>query len=160
MSAKRGWYPDPLDRERHRYWNGRRWLDGTKDKDGLSVAAKLADGQTGRGSNGLPPPLAFERMREIDFSTSRRTDRIDRGDGKSTITEPVSLGDVAKGFVFGFLWATVISAGVAMVASSTGTAIDLGELGALQLALWVLIGWRIKRRESRPIGLLRPNRWL
>lgn len=48
MASKKipaGWYPDPSDPSRSRYWDGRKWTDRTRRSDPLSSAGAPRDEQ-------------------------------------------------------------------------------------------------------------------
>jgi hypothetical protein len=63
-NAPAGWYPDPLARSEHRYWDGSRWTDhvmraGQEAHDPLPAAVATVDGgrdpaPLGRSSDGSP----------------------------------------------------------------------------------------------------------
>lgn len=49
-SAGRGWYPDPYDASRSRYWDGRQWTDHTQYGSPYGTPSQLST----EASYGLP----------------------------------------------------------------------------------------------------------
>lgn len=139
MSAPAGWYPDPLGRHDHRYWDGERWTDHAS-----RAGEALTDPVDGSG-----PPVQGETSVRWDQATGTGTGlpALHGTEGLAIVSLILSvvwlggLGSIA-GIVTGVLARRRIKRSGG---TRTGSGIALAGIiiGVLTLGLTLLIGLAI-----------------